>query len=175
MVWEETLGLEGRAAYYDQAGQLRDMIQNHLLQVLCLLTMEPPAALRDPDLRDAKIALLRSVRPPARADMANLTRRARYTAGRIDDRDLPSYVDEPGVDPDRGTETFAEVTFTIDNDRWEGTGFVVRTAKGLGRPRMQAVARFRPVQGHTPDGAALAPVPNELRSAWATTAQSPCT
>lgn len=106
IVWEETLGLEGRAAYYDQAGQLRDMIQNHLLQVLCLLTMEPPDSLRDSELRDAKVALLRSVRPPDPAQ----TRRARYTAGRSDGRDLPSYVDEPGVDPARAIETFAEVT-----------------------------------------------------------------
>jgi glucose-6-phosphate 1-dehydrogenase len=159
VVWEETLGLEGRAAYYDQAGQLRDMIQGHLLQVLCLLTMEPPARMRGPELRDAKVSLLRSVRPPARADMANSTRRGRYTAGRIGERELPSYVDEPGVDPERDTETFAEVTFEIANERWAGTRFVVRTGKGLGRPTMQVIARFRPVADHS-DG--KTPTPNEL-------------
>jgi glucose-6-phosphate 1-dehydrogenase len=162
VVWEETLGLEGRAAYYDGVGQLRDMIQNHLLQVLCLLTLEPPATLGDPDLGGAKVALLRSVRPPAAADMARSTRRGRYTAGRIGDRVLPSYVDEPGVDPRRGTETFAEVAFEVDNERWAGTRLVVRTGKGLGRPRMQVVARFRPVPGHAPDGEAAVRTSNEL-------------
>jgi glucose-6-phosphate 1-dehydrogenase len=162
VVWEETLGLEGRAAYYDQTGQLRDMIQNHLLQVLSLLTMEPPDALREPELRDRKVALLRSVRPPPPAKMAELTRRARYTAGRSGDRELPSYVHEPGVDRERGTETLAEVTFDIDNERWTGTRFVVRTGKALSRPRMEVVARFRPVPQQTSSGDTPTPAPNEL-------------
>lgn len=163
VVWEESLGLEGRAAYYDGAGQLRDMVQNHLLQVLCLLTMEPPGVLRDPELRESKIALLRAVRAPGPDEMAVLTRRARYTAGQIGDRDLPAYLDEPGVDPARGTETFAEVTFGIDNERWSGTRFVVRTGKALGRPRMEVVARFRPVADRAAEkGGALATA-NELR------------
>jgi glucose-6-phosphate 1-dehydrogenase len=163
VVWEESLGLEGRAAYYDSAGQLKDMIQNHLLQVLCLLTMEPPEVIRYPELRDCKIALLRAVRPPRRDEMAALTRRARYTAGRIGDRDLPAYLDEPGVDPARDTETFAELTLAIDNERWSGTRFVVRTAKALGRPRMQVVARFRPVADRTGTSSGSVPRANELR------------
>lgn len=144
IVWEETLALEDRAAYYDGVGQLRDMIQNHLLQVLCLLAMEPPKDLAERELHGHKIALLRAVRPPAPQDMATLTRRARYTAGQIGDRHLSSYVDEPGVDLERGTETFAEVTFHIDNERWRGTPFVVRTAKALGGARMEVVVHFRP-------------------------------
>ena len=162
IVWEETLGLEGRAEYYDRAGQLRDMIQNHLLQVLCLLTMEPDS-LRARELHDAKVALLRSVRPPDPAQMAALTRRARYTAGRSDGRDLPSYVDEAGVDSAREIETFAEVTFEIDNERWAGTRFVVRTGKALMRSRMEVVARFRQISNARPVGGTTADTPNELR------------
>lgn len=163
VVWEETLGLGGRAAYYDHAGQLRDMIQNHLLQVLCLLTMEPPDELREPELRDHKVALLRAVRPPRAEDMATRTTRARYTAGRIGDRDLAAYVDEPGVDPTRGTETFAEVVFEIDNERWAGTRFAVRTGKALSRDRMEVVVRFRPVPNRRTGHGSAGPIPNELR------------
>ena len=125
------------------------MIQNHLIQVLCLLTLEVPAALRERELRIAKVALMNAVRPPTRDDTAELTRRGRYTAGRIGGREHPSYVDEPGVQPERATETFAEVTFTIDNERWSGTRFVVRTGKAMSRPRMEVVVRFRTVPGNT--------------------------
>jgi glucose-6-phosphate 1-dehydrogenase len=161
IVWEETLGLEGRATYYDRAGQLKDMIQNHLLQVLCLLTMEPPDALGEPELHDAKVALLKAVRPPDPSQMAAKTSRARYVAGRIGDRQLPSYVNEPGVEPARGTETFAQVNFEIDNERWKGTRFVVRTGKALRQPRMEVVARFRPVLQRACSGN-TAPPPNEM-------------
>jgi glucose-6-phosphate 1-dehydrogenase len=93
IVWEETLGLEGRAAYYDRAGQLKDMVQNHLLQVLCLVAMEPPASLGERDLRDRKLDVLRSVCPLRPEQMTARTRRARYTAGRLGERDVPDYVD----------------------------------------------------------------------------------
>jgi glucose-6-phosphate 1-dehydrogenase len=145
VLWEETLALEGRAGYYDQTGALKDVMQNHVLQVLCLLAMEPPASLKERDLRDAKVALLRSIRPPARGHMASLTRRARYAAGRIGDRPVPSYADEQGVDPERGTETFAEVVVSIESPRWAGTRFVLRAGKALERRRKEAVVRFRPV------------------------------
>ena len=118
MFWEETLGLEGRAEYYDRAGQLRDMIQNHLLQVLCLLTMEPDS-LRAWSCTTRKVALLRSVRPPDPcADGRVDPTCGADTAGRSDGRHLPSYVDEAGVDSACEIETFAEVTFEIDNERW---------------------------------------------------------
>ncbi|MPY91570.1 MAG: glucose-6-phosphate dehydrogenase [Acidimicrobiia bacterium] len=162
IVWEETLALEGRAAYYDRAGQLKDMVQNHLLQVLCLVAMEPPAALRARDLRDRKLDVLRAVRPMSPADAVARTRRARYTAGRIGDRQVPAYVDEDGVDPARATETCAEVALELDNERWAGTRFVVRTAKAMGRDRMEVVVRFRPVAG-APFASSPAPAPNELR------------
>lgn len=163
IVWEETLALEDRAAYYDGVGQLRDMIQNHLLQVLCLLAMEPPGDLTPDELRRRKIELLRDVHPPAPADLATSTCRARYTAGRIGDVELPAYVDEPGVDPARGTETFAEVTLHIDNERWRGTPFVLRTGKALRNTRLEVVARFRPTAPAPADGQTTGAIPNELR------------
>jgi glucose-6-phosphate 1-dehydrogenase len=145
VLWEETLALEGRAGYYDQTGALKDVMQNHMLQVLSLLAMEPPASLHERDLRDAKVEVLRSIRPPARGDMASLTRRARYGAGRIGDRAVPAYTEEQGVDPERGTETFAEVVLAVESPRWAGTRFVLRAGKALRRRRKEAVVRFRPL------------------------------
>jgi len=145
VVWDETLGLEGRAGYYDTAGALRDMLQNHLLQLLCLIAMEPPTSLHERDLRDRKVALLRSVRSPVEEDVARASRRARYTAGRIGGRELPDYVDEPGVDPARDTETYAEMAFFVDNWRWSGVPFRLRSGKALGRDRREVVVHFKQV------------------------------
>ena len=141
--WEEDLALEGRAGYYDGAGALKDVMQNHMLQVLCLLAMEPPAGPGERELRDAKVAALRAARAPRPDAAAGCTRRARYGAGRIGDRAVPAYVDEEGVDPDRGTETFAEVVLELDTPRWRGTRFVLRAGKALRARRKEAVVRFR--------------------------------
>jgi glucose-6-phosphate 1-dehydrogenase len=162
IVWEETLSLEGRAGYYDRAGQLRDMVQNHLLQVLCLIAMEPPASLSERDLRDRKVDVLRSVRPLTEADVESRTARARYGAGRIGECSVPAYVDEPGVDAARGTETYAEVVLELDSRRWAGTPFRIRTAKAVGRKRMEVELRFRPVPQLPFGGDAPAPEPNLL-------------
>jgi glucose-6-phosphate 1-dehydrogenase len=163
IVWEESLTLEGRAAYYDRAGQLRDMVPNHLLQVLCLTAMEPPASFGERELRDRKLDVLRSVRPVTAADVGSRTARARYTAGRIGERSVPAYVDEQGVDPARETESFAEIVLELDSWRWAGTPFRIRTAKALGRKRMEVVVRFRPVP-RLPFGADVPQPPaNELR------------
>ena len=145
LVWDETLGLEGRAGYYDRAGALRDMLQNHLLQLLSLIAMEPPTGLDERALRDRKVDLLRAVRTPSREEAAATSRRARYAAGRVGDRELPAYADEPGVDPDRGTETYAELTLHVDNWRWSGVPFRLRTGKALAHDRREIVVRFRPV------------------------------
>ena len=131
--WEEDLALEGRAAYYDGAGALKDVMQNHMLQVLCVLAMEPPAGPGEHELRDAKAATLRAARAPGPDAVGARTRRARYVAGHIGNRAVPAYVDEEGVDPDRGTETFAEVVLEIDTPRWRGTRFVLRAGKALAR------------------------------------------
>jgi glucose-6-phosphate 1-dehydrogenase len=145
IVWEESLALEGRAVYYDGVGALKDMVQNHLLQVLCLVAMEPPVSLDERDLRDRKVDVLRSIRPLTDDDVARRTRRARYLAGRIGDREIPAYVDEPGVDPARQTETFAEVELKLDNWRWSGTTFRIRSAKGIGQDRKEVAVHFREV------------------------------
>jgi glucose-6-phosphate 1-dehydrogenase len=150
--WEEDLALEGRAGYYDGVGALKDVMQNHMLQVLCVLAMEPPAGPSERELRDAKFAALRAARPPSPDEAARCTRRARYGAGHIRDRAVPAYVDEEGVDPDRGTETFAEVVLEIDTPRWHGTRFVLRAGKALGARHKEAIVRFRATEpGGEPD------------------------
>ena len=143
IVFDETLGLEGRAGYYDGAGALRDMLQNHLLQMLAVVAMEPPAGVDARSLAGCKAEVLRAVRSPQ--DMARDTVRARYTAGSVAGRELPDYVAEDGVDPERGTETYAEYTVTIDNERWAGVPFRLRSGKALGADRHEIVLRFRPV------------------------------
>jgi glucose-6-phosphate 1-dehydrogenase len=137
LVWEESLALEGRAGYYDGVGALKDMVQNHLLQLLCLVAMEPPISLGERDLRDRKVDVLRSVHPFTDADVAARTRRARYRG----------YVDEDGVTPEHGTETFAEITLQLDSWRWSGTRFRLRTAKAFARDRKEVVVHFRPAPG----------------------------
>ena len=149
VLWEETLGLEGRAGYYDSAGALLDVVQNHLLQVLTLVAMEPPAPSGAPDLCDREAEVLRALRPVGDADAAVYTRRARYTAGTLADSGgasgeaVPDYVDEGGVDPGRQTETFAEVVFAIDTPRWRDTRFVLRAGKALRERRKGVRVRFR--------------------------------
>jgi glucose-6-phosphate 1-dehydrogenase len=169
ILWDETLALEGRASYYDRAGALKDVIQNHLLQILCLIAMEPPVSLTATDLQARKLDVLRSVRPLSAEQVATRTRRARYTAGRLaatgdaDGEVVPAYVEEEGVDPRRRTETFAEVVLQLDSWRWAGTEFVLRTGKALRERRKEVIVRFRPVPS-LPLGADGSLVePNELR------------
>ncbi|WP_426322540.1 glucose-6-phosphate dehydrogenase [Microbacterium sp. E-13] len=148
--YDETLGLEGRAGYYDRAGALTDMIQSHLLQVMAILAMEPPATLHERDFRDATSAVLRATHV-WHDDPARSSRRARYTAGTIGDRQLPAYSEEPGVDPSRGTETLAELVCEIRNDRWAGVPFRLRSGKALPEKKGEIVVTFRRVN-HVPDG-----------------------
>ncbi len=168
LLWEETLGLEGRANFYDRTGALKDVIQNHLLQVMCLVAMEPPVSLGERDLRDRKLDVLRSVRPLTGSGVMR-TRRARYTAGRLsntggaDGSVVPGYAEEEGIDPQRGTETFAEVTLEVENWRWSGTRFVLRTGKAMAARRKQAVLRFRAVPDLPFGNGAGQPAANELR------------
>jgi glucose-6-phosphate 1-dehydrogenase len=165
---DETLALEGRAGFYDKAGALRDVMQNHMLQELCYVAMEPPASLGEHDLRDRKVDVLRAIRPLAPGDMVSQTRRARYTAGRLgssggaDGRAVPSYADEDGVDPARGTETYAEVTLEIDNERWAGTPFVLRTGKALAHRHKGVIVRFRPVTNPPFGNDTVPPAANEV-------------
>jgi glucose-6-phosphate 1-dehydrogenase len=162
IVWDETLALEGRAGYYDGVGALKDMVQNHLLQVFCLVAMEPPISLEARDLRDRKVDVLRSISPLSDDDIVRHTRRGRYTSGVIDGVPVPAYVDEDGVDPAHRTETFAEIELELDNWRWNGTLFRLRTGKALGRNRMEVAVHLRPVP-HLPRGMHRDPPPNVLR------------
>jgi glucose-6-phosphate 1-dehydrogenase len=151
ILWEEDLALEGRAEYFDKSGTLRDVMQNHMLHILCLIAMDLPESLDEQSLRDRKVDVLRSVRPSRPDEAASRTRRARYTSGRLVEgehssgRAVPAYVEEDGVDAARGTETFAEVVLDLDSARWAGTRFVLRAGKALRRRRKQVVVRFRPV------------------------------
>jgi glucose-6-phosphate 1-dehydrogenase len=150
VLWEETLALEGRAGYYDGAGALKDVLQNHMLQVLALIAMEPPRTLGEQDLRDAKVAALQAVRDLLPEEVATRTRRARYTAGRLADTggadggEVPDYGAEDGVDPERGTETYADLFLEVDTPRWAGTRFRLRTGKALSARRKGVLVRFRP-------------------------------
>ncbi|MEJ1154120.1 glucose-6-phosphate dehydrogenase [Microbacterium marmarense] len=142
--YDETLGLENRAGYYDKAGAMVDMIQSHLLQVLAIVAMDPPATLDAADFREAKATALRATSVWNHDPAAN-SRRARYTAGSINGRELPNYVDEGGVDVTRNTETLAEVTFAVATHRWAGVPFTLRSGKGLGEKCSEIVIRFRQV------------------------------
>ncbi|MDO5677876.1 MAG: glucose-6-phosphate dehydrogenase [Propionibacteriaceae bacterium] len=147
---DEALALEGRARYYDGAGAMRDMIQSHLLLVLALFAMEEPPSLNERDVRDLIALMLRHTQLWD-DDPVAASRRARYTAGQIGGREIPNYVDEPGVDPSRNTETLAEVTVRINTDRWAGVPFRLRSGKALGDARNGITVLFRPVD-HVPDG-----------------------
>lgn len=160
IVWEETLGLEGRSSYYDRAGALRDMVQNHLLQLLCYMGMEPPVDERD--VRSRKVDLLRAVEKMTPEEVNNRTVRARYGAGRIGENAIPSYVDEAGIDPARQTETFVQLVLHIDHPRWAGVPFVLRTGKALARDRQEMAVHFKPVS-HPAFGLEASLHPNRLR------------
>jgi glucose-6-phosphate 1-dehydrogenase len=145
IVWEETLALEGRAGYFDHAGAFKDLVQNHLLQLLCLTAMEAPTALHRRNLRDRKVDVLRAIRRLSPEEAQRQTVRARYGPGTIGKREIPAYADEEGVDPSRETETFAQVILSIDNLRWAGVPFVLRGGKALSGFRGEIAVHFKPV------------------------------
>jgi glucose-6-phosphate 1-dehydrogenase len=161
IVYDEQLTLENRARYYDNAGALMDMIQSHLLQVLALVAMEPIATVDAVDFRDAKAQVLRACRPWD-DDPVAAGRQARYTRGSIDGREVPDYTAEPGVDPARNTETLAELIVEIDNWRWSGVPFRLRSGKALRERRKEVLITFKPLP-HLPTGLVGQPLPDRLR------------
>ena len=161
IVFDEQLTLENRARYYDHAGALMDMIQSHLLQILALVAMEPVATVDALDVRDAKAEVLRACRL-WNDDPVAAGKRARYTTGSIEGREVPDYTAEPGVDPVRNTETLAELTVEIDNWRWAGVPFRLRSGKALRHRRKDVLVTFKPVP-HVPTGLREDPIPNRLR------------
>lgn len=150
IIYDEDLALEGRAGYYDNAGALRDMLQSHLLQILAIFAMEPIASLDPQELADLKAQVLRAT-SIWDGDPQTYAKRARYTAGSIAGRAVPSYAKEKGVDPARGTETLAQLTVQVANNRWSGVPFVLRSGKALGAARKQIIVYFRDVP-HLPVG-----------------------
>ncbi|MGB3954921.1 MAG: glucose-6-phosphate dehydrogenase [Brooklawnia sp.] len=160
IIADETLALEGRAGYYDRVGAAKDMIQSHLLLVLSILAMEQPARIDAIELRDLMVHTLRATQLWSGAAETS-SRRARYLAGAIGDRAVPDYVDEPGVDAARQTETLAEVTVEIRNSRWSGVPFRLRSGKALGDGFRGIVIRFKPV-AYQPIGFHNEAVPNVM-------------
>src|SRR5882724_5446136 len=127
----EHLGVEGRAKFYDETGALRDMVQNHMLQLLCILAMEPPASSDADTVRDEKLKVLRALRPIDSENVEQKTVRGQYRAGSIEGKAVPGYADEPGVPAGSSTETFVAIKAEIDNWRWAGVPFYLRTGKRL--------------------------------------------
>lgn len=139
----ETVGVGTRGGYYDDTGALRDMVPNHLFQVLALIAMEPPSSFNASALHDEQAKLLQAVTPFSPDACGVDTVRAQYAAGRLDDTDLPGYVDEPRVDPASPTETYAALKMTVDNWRWAGVPFYLRTGKRMATKRTDVVIQFR--------------------------------
>ena len=139
----ETLGVESRAAFYEETGALRDMVTNHLLQLLTLTAMEPPVALDADAIHDQKIQLLRAMHPMTVDEVKQRTVRGQYGAGTVAGQPVPGYRDEPGVQARSSTETYAAIDFRIDNWRWDGVPFYVRTGKRLSRQQTEVVVHFK--------------------------------
>ncbi|TKD50261.1 glucose-6-phosphate dehydrogenase [Sphingomonas baiyangensis] len=139
----ETVGLEGRAGYYDEVGALRDMVQNHMLQLLALVAMEPPAHFDGTAIRDEKVKVLRSLRPIANGDAAAHTVTGQYGPGAVKGEIVRGYGDELGKPS--GTETFVAIKAHVDNWRWQGVPFYLRTGKRMPERRSEIVIQFKPV------------------------------
>jgi len=140
----ETVGVESRAAFYEETGALRDMVANHLLQLLALTAMEPPVAFDADSVREQKVQVFRSIRPMSVEDVKRCTVRGQYGPGESDGKKVPGYREEPGVKPKSTTETFASVEFHIDNWRWAGVPFYIRTGKRLGSNLTQIRVHLKP-------------------------------
>jgi glucose-6-phosphate 1-dehydrogenase len=139
----ETVGVETRAAFYEETGALRDMVANHLLQLVAIAAMEPPIAFDADAVREQKVQVFRSIHPMTRDEVARNTVRGQYGPGHIDGRPVPGYRQEPGVNSRSSTETFVAIEFHIDNWRWAGVPFYVRTGKRLARPLTEVCVHFK--------------------------------
>jgi glucose-6-phosphate 1-dehydrogenase len=139
----ETVGVEGRGGYYEEAGVVRDMFQNHLLQLLTLVAMEPPSRMRADAVRDEKVKVLRSVRWLTPETIPREAVRAQYTGGVIGGKSVPGYTEEPEVAPDSTTPTYAGVRLFVDNWRWNGVPFYLRSGKRLKKRLSEIAVQFR--------------------------------
>jgi len=141
----ETVGLEGRGGYYDKSGALRDMLQNHMLQLLCLIAMDPPVSLEADRVRDEKLKVLRALKPMDPHDIAALTIRGQYTAGAIDGQPVPGYLVDLGSDEPSSTESFVALKTEVRTLRWAKVPFYLRTGKRLPSKVSEIVIQFRAV------------------------------
>ena len=141
----ETLGLEKRGSYYDQTGAIKDMLQNHLLQILCLVAMEPPTNINSESIRDEKLKVLRSLRPLKTNETVDHIVIGQYKDGAINAKPITSYIDESGVKQESKTETFVALKLWIDNWRWSGVPFFLRTGKRMAEKRSEIVIQFKSV------------------------------
>jgi glucose-6-phosphate 1-dehydrogenase len=139
----ETVGVEARAAFYEETGALRDMVANHLLQLLAITAMEPPIAFDADSVRGQKVQAFRSIRPMSADEIGRRTVRGQYGPGEISGQPVARYRKEPGVRPNSSTETFVAIEFHIDNWRWEGVPFYVRTGKRLARQLTEVRVHFK--------------------------------
>ncbi len=141
----EDIGIEGRADYYDRAGALRDLVQNHMLQLLALLTMEPPISFEANRVRDEKVKVLEAIVPPALEEVPSITVRAQYGPGVVGGKRVPGYVEEEGIPPDSRTETYAALRLHVSNWRWAGVPFYLRTGKRVARKVTEIAVTLKPV------------------------------
>ena len=140
----ESMGIEGRWGYFDQAGQIRDMIQNHLLQLLCLIAMDPPADLSADSIRDEKVKVLKALKQITPDIMEKYVVRGQYTAGTSNGKPVPGYLEEESADKASETETFVALKVEIDNWRWSGVPFYIRTGKRMPEKMSQIIIHFKP-------------------------------
>jgi glucose-6-phosphate 1-dehydrogenase len=139
----ETVGVEGRGEFYDQTGALRDIVQNHALQLMTMFAMEPPVEFMASDLRDEKLKVLRGVKPMTVAEVADNTVRGQYVSGWVEGQKVHAYRDEPEVDPESQTETFVALKLSIDSWRWAGVPFYIRTGKAMPTRVTEIAVQFR--------------------------------
>ena len=150
----EAIGVEGRGAYYEESGALRDIVQNHIMQLVALVAMEPPADFAAETVRDEKVKALRAVRPILDEDVLSRTVRGQYGPGWVEGERVPGYREERGAAPDSLRETYVAIKLDIDNWRWAGTPFYLRTGKRLPKRATEIAIQFREVphsafRGHT--------------------------
>jgi glucose-6-phosphate 1-dehydrogenase len=141
----EDIGIGTRAGYYDSSGALRDLVQNHMLQLLTLVCMEPPGSFEANKVRDEKVKVLHAIEPPTLEEVAPMTVRARYMAGVVGGVEAPGYLEEEGVPADSNTETYAALRLEVHNWRWAGVPIVLRTGKRLARKVTEIAVQLKPV------------------------------
>lgn len=159
----ESVGVGHRGGYYDRAGALRDMVQNHLMQILCLVAMEPPVSFGADEIRSRKVDVLRAVRPIDHDDIPEYSARGQYSSGWVQGEKVDAYTAESEVPADSNTETFAALKLYVDNWRWRGVPFYMRSGKRLTERVSEVVVRFKPVPHQSfPESASNHWAPNDL-------------